>query len=389
MTSHLSVFMLFIIVILNFTAGSYIFNVAYGEHIFQLLNFVTSMVLFSILYITKLFNGSLHKDEFKRILLVFFILIFVLISWTLNGSEGGFGYFFSLMSPLIIFLSIFSLIDRLSIDQKRSLIVKLLVVILFFLLFESISRIFSPVILAKYIAGAKYESLQGMMDSDSGGFYIYKILSYLRFDSNGVGVIAFLAFSLSLFLNSKYDQKALKIISIILFVIVVLSFSRAAILVSIILIVSFYSIRFLILFSLLATLFGGSIYGFFFYGGSFDSKFEVFINLIRYLSITDGYDLMLGKGLASDIFNPWNTGIDGVFGHSMIVFLIYYIGLVPLLFYLALIIPLKLNVRFYIFLCLFFILGFSYLRPFEPFIFIIFPFICYLGKEQENVYESK
>ncbi|WP_370317361.1 hypothetical protein [Pseudoalteromonas sp.] len=386
MSNNIKMGLFLTILIINLSLGSYLFSAVYGEYLFQLINFFFVFSFFVFVYFEKFYFFSFNSVELKRFFIVFLIVFFIVLSWFLNGADNGVGYFLSVLSPFLLFLSLTALEYSLPENERVMLAYRVLIIVTVFLSIEAVLRFSSPELLAAYIAGAKYESLSNMQSSGEGGFYIYKILSFLRFDSNGVGVIAFLAFSLSLFLSIKTKIKKHKIISLCLFILVVLTFSRAAILVSMLMLFSFFSIRIVIFSILISTLAFSWAYGFFVYGGSLESKFEVYNNLVNYISSADMFDLLIGKGLSSDIFDTYNTGAEGFFGHWMIVFLIYHVGFISALLYCLLIIPMRMSFRLYVFIFLFFVLGFSYLRPFEPFVFILLPMIYMCSNNKRVVH---
>ncbi|MFS1419972.1 hypothetical protein BCU61_015615 [Vibrio splendidus] len=305
------------------------------------------------------------------------ITAIILVGWLFNGNVNGFGFVLRGLNGFITTLVIFFILKKCG-ENFDTVLRDILFLLLFFMLLEFVTRFFLPSYLGAYVSDDKFRQVSNMLSSGEGAFYFLKILSYLRFDSNGVGVIAFLSFGLSVF-ACKLNVVS-RLFPIVFFMLVCFTLSRAAIAVSIVFYL--FSNNYRSLFFIVPLFFISLVISlpFFIYGGSGESKFEVILNLGTYLDYVDIYNLILGQGIAADIFDSQITGVNGFFGHNLFVFIIFYLGYFALIPYLFFIFPLgSVNRYSMLFFLSILVIGMSYLRPFESFVFILFPFIYLLS----------
>ena len=168
-------------------------------------------------------------------------------------------------------------------------------------------------------------------------FYNYKNNSIMFDDSNWVGFIYMIAFSFFVYLRDRF-MLVLRKRLLILFLLVILSFSRAAILSS--LIVLLYSkfkkqksqIRVFILLILSSIVFIGLplLINFLSIDGSFITKMALFRGLKYYFNNASLSQLFLGNGAASSSNNPVLLGYCGYGAHLYLVIKIIDLGFIGL-----------------------------------------------------------
>lgn len=370
------------LLILNYSLGTYFFSGYFSEWMFHLAVFSINMPLFSLIVFQCVKREGVTFDILAKLTLFLVMFYLMLSAWLLNDADYGFGFILRGINPFIISIIIFYLCgknDNTVFVFTRWLLYSITVI----LILEAITRYYFSIELGSYLSDEKVTQIINMQHSGEGSFYFLKLISFLRYDSNGVGVIAFLAFSLSLLARKLYLVG--KFIPIALFIIICLTLSRAAIIVAIIYYVFSVKKKSIIYVFPTVGLAFMLMLPFFFYGESGSSKIEVIEGFFEYIKVSNIYDLSVGKGIASDIFSVENTGVQGFFGHNLIVFIVFYLGMLCLVPYLIFLSPFSMpnrySILFYISLLL---IGMSYLRPFEPFIFIIFPLVYFLSQRMMN-----
>ncbi|MFL7771987.1 hypothetical protein AAD017_19445 [Proteus terrae] len=363
-----------------YTIGSYFSTVVIGEDKFQLLFLLLNVALTIIR-----FDYIKSKLTYQTLTAIFILMLsasLIVIGWVFNSNTNGFGFLLLYLNPVWMFSLFICKYDEPLPDLEFS--IKLIIYLsIVFLSLEFISRFLFPSQLGTILDANKVAVIGRSLDRGDSNFYIYKVISYLRFDSNGVGNITFLLAALCAYL-SKYIDSSYKKFALIFLCFSILTFSRAAIAVSFIIILMCLDRRTLIKVSFIAgIMFTAITYqysNFFEIEGSGETKFEVWDNFIIYLTNVDFFKLLIGNGLAADIFDPSITYVVGKFGHNLIVFLIFYLGLVGAILYFLIVGQiLSKNILSTTIFLLFIIMGFSYFRPFEPFIFLVFAIITKLN----------
>lgn len=367
----------FTLLFVNFTFGSYFFASYINESIFHTLIFVINFPVLFFILLRSLRFSRLDNVFTIRLVIYFITIALILIGWFFNGAENGIGFFLRATNGFLTFIVV-SFLIRNNLHIIDILLKDILTLLLVFLVLECVTRIFFPEKLGIYVSEEKFRQIGNMVSSDEGAFYYLKILSYLRFDSNGVGVIAFLSFCLSIF--SQKLKIVNNILSICFFFLICLTLSRAAIAISILFYLFSLNYRYIILALPIIIIGGGAMLPFFIYGGSGESKIAVINNLLLYFEHVDIYQILLGQGIAADIFDSNKTGVEGFFGHNIIVFLIFYVGALSMFLYFIFLYPIKeANKHSCLFLLCLLAIGMSYLRPFESFVFILVPLIYLLA----------
>lgn len=218
-----------------------------------------------------------------------------------------------------------------------------------------------------------------LTNKGTGNFYSYKA-SIFYFDSNFAGLLILCFFYFALFLkrNLIYNLGAFKFI--ILFILLILTFSRAAIFaffVSYILLTYgekyiksiffvFSFICFYWFFILLNSYIGGE--DFLSVDGSFNSKFYIIKLALDNYPFLDNFNKIFGIGLANFI-----QLTDGIFAHNILVTLVYEFGLYGILIYLIFLLSSykKIGKDFFYILLPFFIASFSLFSAYSPFLFVL------------------
>lgn len=247
--------------------------------------------------------------------------------------------------------------------------------------------------------------VDGQSSVDGSSFYMYKINSLMYTNSNGVAMhlmfsIAFL-FSLLLYFNDNdikgikyFDKKYIKILIFVFLIFTSLTLSRAALAVFLILLLFYVYSKFKLSRLLFILLFPWATFIFGFYldsimnieDGSFETKFEIMNNLVRYLNDASFLQIMFGNNLndPSTIYN----GFTGYYGHTFYFDLIFKGGFTfAILYILSLATPFIYAKKYYIFFCVAYILlGLSNIRIFGHYLFYFMPIYCvlFLKKECHN-----
>lgn len=370
-----------ILLVMFFTFGSYTFASIFSEYIFNLIIFIlNSTVIFTAIFTKKV---SLSKNIFYPLTFILAVVSLVITGWIFNNSANGFGYILMLSNMATIMISVYICTELES--DKVSLYNLVIIITIIFLIFELITRIFFYEYIGLLSGTNRYKIIENMIAMDDGGFYRYKMTSYLRFDSNGVGAIAFLAAVFS-FMAAKLNYPKAKLYSGICFVLVLLTFSRAAIAMSLLALILIFvqdkkTLKILVLIFIPIIVIPPIML--MLADGSGQSKLQIIESLSEYITNQDVINLTIGNGLAADIFDQKITSVEGVFGHNYFVFLLFHLGFVGMIFYFLTIVSFiakRKKERMVFFFLL--IIGLSYLRPFEVFIFFALAITNIFNDEQ-------
>ncbi|MCD9529093.1 hypothetical protein GLP09_02955 [Photobacterium carnosum] len=201
-------------------------------------------------------------------------------------------------------------------------------IVLFFITIDTIWRLTNP--------GAPTEAIEMALQNQSGlGFYLYKYNTFMFADSNSIGIALQCIFFLLLFFSRKgYRSNKLMFYT---FVLILLTFSRAAILATVIMYVIinfklYKNIIFQVLLGLLITII--TIIFLLFYhvdinlkDGSALSKFYILDVFYNYLLNSNALQLLFGCGGGE------TKNVLGIYGHISFVTSIVDIGLFGTIIY--------------------------------------------------------
>ncbi len=175
-------------------------------------------------------------------------------------------------------------------------------------------------------------------------FYAYKFSSIMFYDSNFVGLFLLPLLVLNLFyINLEKNQKIFKFLVFIILILIFLSFSRSAIITSMVIIyfyfmyIIYYKNKHLFLIILLISLLVGSVgliyfINFLFKDGSFLTKIGVFSSLQTILD-HDIINILFGYGVEAG--GTIYSYEEGAYTHVLIPLLLGQIGIIGLTFYLS------------------------------------------------------
>lgn len=294
-----------------------------------------------------------------------FATIFLLCQFIgLYIANSTYHYDANYLSPLLFYfswlMSIFipNIIPNTLSIERKSIYLRSINFSIIFLCIETLSRIF-------------------LYDSSKGFIYAFKS-SYFYFDTNFSGIVIVSLISFSIYLKKRLDVNVSKQI-LFLFFLLLLTFSRSAIIAGIISLIVFYKLdnfRIKAYFVLITTLtiFSYMLYQYLYLDinyrdldGSFNSKFYIF-SIADNLYSTLPYSLKIfGIGLG-------NTELYlQIFAHNIYVtFFLEFGAIGSFLFILFVIYSLTISKSFSIILWLpIFICGISLFSAYSPYIFII------------------
>lgn len=251
-------------------------------------------------------------------------------------------------------------------------------------LYEAIYRFLNPT-----VGG---QNLEFGEQTEGSTFYMYKVNSLMYTNSNGVGMnltfiiglilaLILLQHKTKIFSLKLMSPKSLLSLILVYELLVLLTLSRAAILVSILTFIIFFILRYklfkfisVFMSPVVALLIAFAVISLMhFSDSSLLTKFEIAENLKLYLDNASVSQILFGNTLNDpiDIF-PYFVGF---YGHTHYFDLIFKGGLLFTLTYLSvLIFPFFYARSYYIFFLVpFFILGFSNIRVFAHYIFLLLP----------------
>lgn len=331
-----------------------------------------------------------NKIDFSATIIIsLFVLTFYISKLVLSDSPSDYKYVLNILILPIVYLSM----SRLSIREIISILIICLSLSVVIFGVEFIYRIQHPVI-GGAVVGAENES--------SGSFYMYKESSLMYNNSNGVGmhIAFFVVLILSVFkcdrnknIMQGYQKKIFKIILFIYCLLLFGTLSRAAIFVvflAFILYASLNNKKLALYIYILISPFILIFLGFEFSkinitDQSFLTKFEILNNLLSYLNDADLSQILFGN-----VFNHYSTiysGFIGFVGHTHYFDLIFTSGLIGSFFYIFLLIAFGTESKSYsfLFLLVFFVLGFSNIRLFGHYIFYVMAVILVIVKKTHTL----
>lgn len=202
-------------------------------------------------------------------------------------------------------------------------------------------------------------------------FYKYKMNTIMFTDTNDVGFLILLTMGFIIYLKASKILKIPFYIQLLFFVLLILSFSRAAIVAYLITFFIFniynklnYAWRFIAN----AVIVIGVVYLFalFLHDGSFLTKIEILQESYTYLLNADFSDLLFGIGYAQ------SETVLGIYGHNYIVLYLVEFGLVGLFLFTAMLVTIyiqtKYNAKYLI--CPYLIAGLSFAPYILPYFFL-------------------
>jgi hypothetical protein len=360
--------------LLIFGVSLYISLPIVGKPYFYLVSLLFLILGFKIL------STKISIYELVMYVFVFVLVIFMTFkaAFSLTFSEHKY-----VLNPLILFATILIGKDLAAAQVGKS--IKVLFIMSFFVMgYELYYRFNNPVVGGHSIDTELVDDL---------AFYAYKINSLMYENSNGVGmhlifmsVILFTLFSgvrnvyREFLVRGKIGLKFFICSNILIFLLLLGSLSRAAILVYILLLfvflfskIKFYSkiilLYFLFTFLGFFIVFSPSYLEFLVLDESFMSKFDIFNNLFKYVEISSFFDLLVGNTLE----NPELIygGFVGYVGHVHFFDFVFRLGLLLTFVYLFIffLISFKLGSKSLFFLLAFFILGLINIRLFSHYLF--------------------
>ncbi|MFT6985481.1 MAG: O-antigen ligase [Psychromonas sp.] len=248
-----------------------------------------TMIIAFVLYASHLvLTKELYIGRITAIPLVYFI--YLLISQTILDAD------ISSVINVLMSIGYFILVLLLAHDfqyQKLVILLKRLVQISIpLLLFEAYYRLTHPIYILE--SGFDYRSVEDQF------FYPFKLNSVMYQDSNFVATFALVLFFLAFYLKRRFKEK-LKLESSLLFIVILLSISRAAILSVLLFIVIFYIfnkkskvLKMLFYLVVIASFIIGLSY--IASDGSFQSKFHLIDLFVTFLTESNLSSLLFGVG---------------------------------------------------------------------------------------------
>jgi len=332
------------------------------------------LMLFSILYILK--RSVLPNSGLVFVVLSIWLFYFIKLWFMADFLSGVF--IFNVLNFLMA-LIIFS-----KVDIKSSFLAFRFGVIITFISFfiEAYFRFNNP-----YFGGATQDI--GFSGADlKDNFYIYKINSLMYLNSNGVGMHAVFLFSFVLYLKSilrvnrgeplYFHKYELNYYAILIFLFSILSLSRGAVMICIILylvyIFNFLKVKLKIYTALLMVpifiLLLFNLFSQYSVDGSFLTKLEIANNLFLYLNQVEFFELIFGN-VYGDPYKIYN-GFKGFVGHTHYFELVFFGGLLGTILFILFffLISLKNKFIFLYFTFAFIILGFFNVRIFAHYLFL-------------------
>ena len=260
----------------------------------------------------------IHKGKIfsiSQIVLPIIYIFFTLVSqfFLLDNKENQFSIF-SILIPILFYILIISLAKKLS---EKEIIYILKFIIIFsipILLLEATYRISNPIYI---IDGVDIRTLSSYFH-----FYSYKFNSILFEDSNFVGVMIVVLFSVVLYLEDLLKKKLL-VLKLLLFIFVILTLSRASILVFIFMYILFYTknlnyrpIKLLIIIT--GIMLGTIIFALSLKDDSFNTKLLMFNLFADYIHYTSPFNLLFGIGIGEHTSNEYSLMYHNIiFQHIM------------------------------------------------------------------------
>lgn len=337
---------------------------------------------YNVLFIISFFLSMLIVFNNKKIVCIdaalfcFLIFVFYFCKFIFVDNYANYFFIFNAMNFIM------ALIVMSSVDLKYNLILVRYSVLLTFLVFafEAYFRFTNP-----YFGGVAHSSSIDNVDL-SDNFYIYKVNSLMYLNSNGVGMHAVFLFSLILYVKTHLEfirksfffyKSELNFYLFFSLVFCALSLSRGAVLICIVILMLYFFEKlksFYKYISILPLIPVFSLFIFFIYekttqDESFNTKFQILNNLIFYLKSTDIFHLLFGN-IYGDPYKLF-YGFVGFVGHTHYFELIFFGGLLGLLFFTLFFLTLCNHDRylFLFFIVPFVLLGFSNIRIFAHYLF--------------------
>lgn len=317
-----------------------------------LCSFFTLFMEFSINHNVKIF--SIKKNDLVLFGIICILCIWVLINAFINNSDLK--YPILLILTFLFFIFSFSLNTFLKNDIRLWL--KRMIILVFILLFiEFVYRITHP---KNFFWATEMSNF----------FYIYKFSSIMFYDTNETGFFELIFFSFLLYLRDKKIINIQKKVLFVCFVMLCFTFSRAAVLGSVVLMFFLYIldkvnifVKFIII--SISFFFIFLIINIFLMDGSFLTKIDIFERTYKYLLSCSVRNLLLGVGMNNSM-----VALGGIYGHNYITLFIVEYGIIGfiLLITLFLIMFTKCHATLYI-LIPYLITGLSFAPYFLPYMY--------------------
>lgn len=211
------------------------------------------------------------------------------------------------------------------------------------------------------------------------GFYLFKLSSIMFYDSNYVGIYALIVLVLGLKeLNFSEKNRFGRIKVILSFVLIILTFSRASIISSFVILFSFYifdhrnkkyALPIIFAFFIGLVIFSYYIIDIFSSDYSFNTKIQTFISLGGGLSNVSLNDLFFGRGFDEGVF--MYSYEKGAYAHAALPLLLGTTGFLGASLYFVLVLFMGINggKYGYLLLLILFVNGFSIFDPWQLFYF--------------------
>lgn len=315
------------------------------------------------------FTFRVEKITIPVILYILYLLI------TQFFLTENFSVLINVVMGLFYFLLTIFCLKGLSKDQQLKIIYYFLILSIGLLIVECVWRLSHPMFIdpnnPKFNVFKKPELL----------IYAYKFRSIMYVDSNFVGVFVLCLYFLCSYLNKK--RKYIKYLKIILFILAVLSLSRAVIVTIIfyellfLLIKKYGVLRVIIFFSVFILGFLISVLYYFKDDASFMTKFNIISITFDYLEKADLKNILLGVGMANakDYLN--------IGSHNLFVTIFLDSGLLGFIFYLLMLIQIviKTNYKALYVVLPFILAGMSFSPHAVPYFYCILGFIYTFEKK--------
>lgn len=209
--------------------------------------------------------------------------------------------------------------------------------------------------------------------NESNFFYMFKFNSIMFADSNDVGFLILCILCFGMYLKRHQVFRISWFVLIYLFVLLLLSFSRAAILSCLIsffffFIYSRFNRILKIIFWITSLFLASSVVAILIQDGSFLTKLEILNNSINYLAGVSFDAFLFGVGYARSEFV-----LNGIYGHNFIILYLIEFGLVGLILFIFILLSIFNNTKtnFKYILVPYIIAGMSYAPYMIPYFFAI------------------
>lgn len=363
------------------------------------------IISFILVFFINIFNSERYKRSSIFIFLTGLLLAsFFLVVWSPNVSHDlviktylNFFYIFFLVAIL------FEILPRLSLRQIN----KSFLVGVFFctcsLLIEAVFRFSFPSLavenseLAEWISNKELSS--SFLDFLIGKeFYIYKYSSIMFYDSNYAGLFSLILIVCIVFYRDKVSNSFfVNLLLVINVFLLLLTFSRAAVITLIFILPLYkiikslmnksylYSLFLLLMFSIVSIIVFVVILDYILLDNSFKSKIEIMLSVFKLGNNFSLSEILFGFGFSEGGYIY--SYEDGAYAHSLFPLLLGEVGLIGMIFYLLIFGVLCWLVGWYGFLVatIFIVPGFSLVDPWQIVYFWSLVYMYFIQNKQREL----